>query len=151
MRRATCLLIAVGLGGISGAADAPLCCRIFSIDATPILGEDAVLCGRVPDADTTDEAAAAKRGAKSCALDAQSRGRAFVYTYRELIPPDVDLIVGDGTVIERAILDKDCRIGRDVRILNDKGVQDAEGDNYVIRDGIVVIPKGGVVPDGTVI
>ncbi len=62
-----------------------------------------------------------------------------------------DFIVGDGTVIERAILDKDCRIGRDVRILNSKGVQDAEGDNYVIRDGIVVIPKGGVVADGTVI
>lgn len=62
-----------------------------------------------------------------------------------------DLIVGDGAVIERAILDKDCRIGRNVRILNAKGVQDAEGSCYVIRDGIVVIPKAMVVPDGTVI
>ncbi len=62
-----------------------------------------------------------------------------------------DLAVGDGSVIERAILDKDCRVGRDVRILNERGLQDAEGDNYVIRDGIVVIPKGAVVRDGTVI
>jgi glucose-1-phosphate adenylyltransferase len=62
-----------------------------------------------------------------------------------------DLVVGDGAVIERAILDKDCRVGRSVRIVNHAGVQDQEGPNYVIRDGIVVIPKGIVVPDGTVI
>jgi glucose-1-phosphate adenylyltransferase len=62
-----------------------------------------------------------------------------------------DLIVGDGAVIERAILDKDCRIGRDVRIVNKRGVTDDEGDNYVIRDGIVAIPRGTIVPDGTVI
>ena len=54
-------------------------------------------------------------------------------------------------MIERAILDKDCRIGRNVRIRNEKNVQDAETANYVIRDGIVVIPRGAVVPDGTVI
>ena len=59
--------------------------------------------------------------------------------------------VGDGSVIERAILDKDCRIGRNVRIINRRNVQDDEGRHYVIRDGIVVIPKGTSVPDGTVI
>ena len=52
-----------------------------------------------------------------------------------------DLGVGEGAVIERAILDKDCRIGRNVRIVNRRGVRDDEGDNYVIRDGIVVIPR----------
>ena len=61
------------------------------------------------------------------------------------------MTVGEGTVIECAILDKDCRIGREVQIVNRMGLQDAEGDNYVIRDGIVVIPKGAVVRDGTVI
>lgn len=60
-----------------------------------------------------------------------------------------DFTVGDGTVIERAILDKDCRIGRNVKIVNRQGVQEDEGVNYVIRDGIVVIPKGIIVPDGT--
>jgi glucose-1-phosphate adenylyltransferase len=62
-----------------------------------------------------------------------------------------DFGIGDGSVISRAIIDKDCRIGRDVRIVNEGGVQDAETELYVIRDGIVVIPNGTVVPDGTVI
>ncbi len=62
-----------------------------------------------------------------------------------------DLVVGEGAVIERAILDKDCRIGRNVQIINKRGVKDDEGENYVIRDGIVTIPRGTVVPDGTVI
>jgi glucose-1-phosphate adenylyltransferase len=62
-----------------------------------------------------------------------------------------DLGVGDGSVIERAILDKDCRIGRNVRIINRRGVQNEDGERYVIRDGIVVIPKATAVPDGTII
>src|SRR5262249_43573178 len=59
--------------------------------------------------------------------------------------------IGDGSVIERAILDKDCRIGKNVRIVNHANVQEAEGENYAIRSGIVVIPNEAVVPDGTVI
>jgi glucose-1-phosphate adenylyltransferase len=59
-----------------------------------------------------------------------------------------DFGVGDDSVIERAILDKDCRVGRHVRIVNRRHVQNDEGSNYVIRDGIVVIPNGAVVPDG---
>jgi len=62
-----------------------------------------------------------------------------------------DFTVGDNTTIERAIVDKDCRIGSNVRIVNERGLSDAEGENYVIRDGIVVIPRGAIVPDGTVI
>jgi glucose-1-phosphate adenylyltransferase len=62
-----------------------------------------------------------------------------------------DLGVGDRSVIEGAILDKDCRVGAGVQILNRRQVQDEEGQNYVIRDGVVVIPKGAVVHDGTVI
>ena len=62
-----------------------------------------------------------------------------------------DLGVGDNTVVDRAILDKDCRVGRDVKIVNRRGLREADADHYVIRDGIVVIPNGAVVPDGTVI
>ncbi|MFO0807334.1 MAG: glucose-1-phosphate adenylyltransferase [Gemmataceae bacterium] len=62
-----------------------------------------------------------------------------------------DLTVGDGSVIERAILDKDCRIGRDVKIVNAARVQEIETANYCIREGIVVVPRGAVVPDGAVI
>ncbi|MBA4063259.1 MAG: glucose-1-phosphate adenylyltransferase [Isosphaera sp.] len=63
------------------------------------------------------------------------------------------LNVGDGTVIETAILDKDCRIGRGVRLVNAGGVSDADGPNgtYYIRDGIICVPRGSVIPDGAVI
>jgi len=59
--------------------------------------------------------------------------------------------VGEGSVISRAILDKDCRIGRGVQIINRNQMLNGEGDYHVIRDGIVVIPNGTVIPDGTVI
>ncbi len=64
-----------------------------------------------------------------------------------------DLNVGDGTVIERAILDKDCRIGRGVKLVNRESKQDFDGPNglYHIRDGIICVPRGAVIPDGTVI
>jgi glucose-1-phosphate adenylyltransferase len=62
-----------------------------------------------------------------------------------------DVTVGNGTVIEKAILDKDCRVGSNVRIVNREGKQTADGENYVIRDGIVVIPRGAIVLDGAVI
>jgi glucose-1-phosphate adenylyltransferase len=59
--------------------------------------------------------------------------------------------VGDNSVIDNAILDKDCRVGANVQIVNKSKVQVGEGKNFVIREGIVVIPKGAIVPDGTVI
>jgi glucose-1-phosphate adenylyltransferase len=62
-----------------------------------------------------------------------------------------DIGIGDGSVIERAIIDKDCRIGRNVRIINRRGLQEDEGEYYTIRDGIVCIPKEATIPDGTVI
>jgi glucose-1-phosphate adenylyltransferase len=62
-----------------------------------------------------------------------------------------DFTVGNGTLIENAILDKDCRVGSNVRIINREKKQNADGENYVIRDGIVVIPKGAIVLDGAVI
>jgi glucose-1-phosphate adenylyltransferase len=52
-------------------------------------------------------------------------------------------------VLERAFVDKDCRIGRIVLILNRRGVRHADHELYVIRDGIVVVPNATVIPDGT--
>jgi len=59
--------------------------------------------------------------------------------------------IGEQTVIEHAIIDKNARIGRGVRILNQAGLKEANGSGYYIREGIVIVPKNGVVPDGTVI
>ena len=59
--------------------------------------------------------------------------------------------IGAGTIIKRAIIDKNARIGRDVRIVNEARLTEHDGDGYCIRDGIVVIPKNAVIRDGTVI
>lgn len=62
-----------------------------------------------------------------------------------------DMGVGPGSVIEGAILDKNVRIGRNVVIRNHKGAADIETEMYCLRDGIVVIPKGVIIPDNTII
>jgi glucose-1-phosphate adenylyltransferase len=60
--------------------------------------------------------------------------------------------VGAGSVIERAIIDKNVRIGPRVRIVNDTGIIDSEElPTHVIRDGVTVIPKGMTLRDGLTI
>ena len=57
--------------------------------------------------------------------------------------------IGQGTHIEKAIIDKNCRIGRNVQIVNhDKNDSEGESDQVVIRDGIVVVNKGVILTDG---
>ncbi|QQS45727.1 MAG: glucose-1-phosphate adenylyltransferase [Acidobacteriota bacterium] len=59
--------------------------------------------------------------------------------------------IGEGAIIEGAIIDKNARIGAGVHIRNAAGRDPIETENYHIRDGIVVIPKGAIIPDGAVI
>jgi glucose-1-phosphate adenylyltransferase len=59
--------------------------------------------------------------------------------------------IGDNSTIVNAIIDKNARIGRNVTIRNVQDWTDYEGDNFYVRDKIVVIPKFAVIPDGTVI
>ena len=59
--------------------------------------------------------------------------------------------IGRGCVIEGAIIDKNARIGEGVVIRNDAGTVEADEGTFVIRDGVVVIPKNTVIPAGTVI
>ncbi len=59
--------------------------------------------------------------------------------------------VGANCFIRRAIIDKNARIGAGVQILNEARQTELDGDGFFIRDGIVIIPKTGVIPDGTVI
>jgi glucose-1-phosphate adenylyltransferase len=64
--------------------------------------------------------------------------------------PDVG--IGRGSSIEGAIIDKNARIGERVTIrAHDPDEEMIETDNYVVRNGIVVIPKNAVIPDGTII
>ncbi|CAN5604099.1 glucose-1-phosphate adenylyltransferase [soil metagenome] len=64
-----------------------------------------------------------------------------------------DLNIGDGSRIERAILDKDCRVGKNVTIRCQSGKPDFDdpAGRYFIRDGLVCIPRAGVIPEGLTI
>jgi glucose-1-phosphate adenylyltransferase len=59
--------------------------------------------------------------------------------------------IGRRCEIRNAILDKDVRIGDDVKLINADGVERKSGENFEIIDGITVIPKHAVIPSGTVI
>ena len=63
--------------------------------------------------------------------------------------PDVG--VGRDCEIRNAILDKNARVGDGVRLVNRDGRSNAEGENYNIVSGIIVVPKDAVIPAGTVI
>lgn len=63
----------------------------------------------------------------------------------------VPIGIGDNTRISDAIIDKNARIGSNVVIGENDYDADVDTDNYVIRDGIVVVPKNSEIPDGTVI
>ncbi|MDQ3652581.1 MAG: glucose-1-phosphate adenylyltransferase [Acidobacteriota bacterium] len=61
--------------------------------------------------------------------------------------------IGEGTTIHRAIIDKNTRIGANVRLVNERGIEnyDAEDGSFYIRDRIIIIPKGSTIKDGTVV
>jgi len=58
--------------------------------------------------------------------------------------------IGEGSVIEGAIIDKNCRIGKNAKVVNTRDVVDSEGDDgpCVVRDGIPVVVKNATLPDG---
>jgi glucose-1-phosphate adenylyltransferase len=64
---------------------------------------------------------------------------------------DLPLGIGRNAVLDGAIVDKNARIGEGARLVNERGIQNADGDGYYIRSGIIVVPKGGVVKPGTVV
>lgn len=66
-------------------------------------------------------------------------------------PNEIPLGIGEGSTIENAIIDKNARIGRNVTIKNVKGIEEEDGTNYYIREGVVIIPKDVSIPDKTVI
>lgn len=59
--------------------------------------------------------------------------------------------IGERCYIRNAIIDKNCRIGNDVRINGSNHLENADHSLYTIKDGIVVVKKGAILPDGFVI
>ncbi|KAM5548327.1 inactive glucose-1-phosphate adenylyltransferase small subunit 2, chloroplastic [Rosa sericea] len=66
---------------------------------------------------------------------------------------DIPIGIGEDTQIRKAIVDKNARIGKNVVIINKDNAQegDRETDGYVIRQGIVVVLRSAVIPDGTIL
>jgi glucose-1-phosphate adenylyltransferase len=59
--------------------------------------------------------------------------------------------IGDRCYIKNAIIDKDCRIGDDVKINGGAHLPDSDHSLYAVKDGIVVVKKGAIIPDEFVI
>lgn len=59
--------------------------------------------------------------------------------------------VGENTRIESAIIDKNARIGANCVISPEGKPDHFDGDNYYVREGIVIVPKGAVIADGTIL
>lgn len=66
-------------------------------------------------------------------------------------PNRLGIGIGKNCRIENCILDKNVLIGNNVTITNAAGVEEKDGENFCIREGIVIIPKGVSIPDGTTI
>ena len=71
------------------------------------------------------------------------------YFDREPLRHTVPLGIGRGTKIERAIIDKNARIGAHVVIRGHPDLPQKTAETYAIVDGIVVVLKNAVIPDGT--
>jgi glucose-1-phosphate adenylyltransferase len=59
--------------------------------------------------------------------------------------------IGHDCHLRNTIIDFNARIGDGCKLLNEAGIENADADNYCIRDGIIVVPKNAVLPPGTVI
>jgi glucose-1-phosphate adenylyltransferase len=69
------------------------------------------------------------------------------YYEGDKVTGSVALGIEDGCEIDKAIIDKNARIGRGAVIKNEKGIKNFDGDGYFIRDGIVIITKNSVIKD----
>ena len=63
-------------------------------------------------------------------------------------PTDIPLGVGRDVLLDRVIVDKNARIGDGVRLVNDNHIENADADGYMIRNGIIIVPKGAHVMSG---
>ena len=73
------------------------------------------------------------------------------YYDQEVDESAVPLGIGRDVVLDRVIVDKNARVGDGARLVNAGGVQEADGNGYFIREGIIIVPKGATIQPGTVV
>jgi len=88
---------------------------------------------------------------KNCELENTIFMGAGSYESPEEAEGRVPIGVGENCVIRNAICDLDTRIGDGAQLINEKGVEEYDAENYAIRGGIIVVPKGATIEPGTVI
>ncbi len=95
----------------------------------------------------------ARIGKDSVIRNTYVMGSDYYETLQEIESFKIEILMGIGErcTIENVIVDKNCRVGDDVTIKGGQHLEDTETDTYVVRDGIVVLKKGAVIPSGTVI
>jgi glucose-1-phosphate adenylyltransferase len=59
--------------------------------------------------------------------------------------------IGRNVELDRVIVDKNARIGDGSRLVNEAGVEHADGNGYYIRNGVIIVPKDGVIAPGTTV
>lgn len=89
-------------------------------------------------------------GKDSTVINTYMMGSDYYESLEEIERNNIAILLGIGErcFIKNAIIDKNCRIGDDVRINGGSNLEDIETDMYVIRSGIVVLKKGAVIPAG---
>ena len=92
-------------------------------------------------------------GTDSTVINTYMMGNDYYETLQEMNQNKISNVMGIGErcFIKNAIIDKNCRIGDDVRINGGHHLKDTETDTYCITEGIVVIKKGAEIPKGFVI
>lgn len=79
-------------------------------------------------------------------------GNDYFISNEEFVQPHHEIPlwgIGERCFISNCIIDKNARIGNDVRIVGGKHLPDQENENFWVRDGIVIVPKGAIIPNGT--
>jgi glucose-1-phosphate adenylyltransferase len=82
-------------------------------------------------------------GANRFELDKAEKGRG-----KSQVP---GIGIGDNCHIRNAIIDRNARIGHNVKLVNSRNVKQHQCEHCHIVDGVIVIPKNAVIPSGTVI
>ena len=92
-------------------------------------------------------------GKETTIINTYMMGNDYFETLKEMESNKIEILMGIGErcFIKNCIIDKNCRIGDDVKIVGSKLLEDTETDTYCVRDGIVIIKKDAIIQKNTII
>ncbi len=61
----------------------------------------------------------------------------------------INVGIDENVIIKNSIIDKNSRIGKNCKIINKNNLQEYDGKNYYIREGVVIVPKNSVIENNT--